>query len=323
MPSTSFRSLQEEITNLVDAIHETVTSEIERQLVRKTGISLMEYRKIDAQIHEDRVFNAKSRELFRELHRLETLIYNAPIFDMVFHSKQGENTNPKYVSIQSRFRPVQIRSITCEWRSGSMNTEMQSVTLRPNQQTTVVNYGYGDPLRVNFEKPITLPFSVHIESEVGNQMYRQSYVFDGVIDCPEVYFNTREELHEKRESVREALGLQTTPEPTPDMDQYEDVGSFYIWDDIEEDVEPFPSEHAFLEELEDWINYGVSMKRAYVDICAADIHKRLGGYPGNRHRLSVCCRVMKERMKEGDEIISQSKRGGGANFIVRYFQDAE
>lgn len=55
-----------------------------------------------------------------------------------------------------------------------------------------------------------------------------------------------------------------------------------------------------------------------IEIRAGDLHRRVGMYPGPDHRMPICCQVMRNMMKEGDEITRQPEKGNGANFDVMY-----
>ena len=56
---------------------------------------------------------------------------------------------------------------------------------------------------------------------------------------------------------------------------------------------------------------------ASVVVKAGDLHKLAGDYPGD-HRMRSCCRVMKENMKESDEILPNDLKEDGASFQARY-----
>jgi len=58
----------------------------------------------------------------------------------------------------------------------------------------------------------------------------------------------------------------------------------------------------------------------YVDVQSADLHKKLGHYPGPNHRMATCCDAMYDVMdaSKGDEIIESPRKGKGANLKIRY-----
>ena len=55
-----------------------------------------------------------------------------------------------------------------------------------------------------------------------------------------------------------------------------------------------------------------------VVVIAGDLHRTVGGYPGPDHRMPICCRIMREAMGTGDEVISEPPSGQGASLTVRY-----
>jgi hypothetical protein len=54
-----------------------------------------------------------------------------------------------------------------------------------------------------------------------------------------------------------------------------------------------------------------------VKIRAGDLHKTVGGYPGN-HRMPTCCSVMRQVMVAGDIIVAEPERGAGASLTILY-----
>lgn len=55
-----------------------------------------------------------------------------------------------------------------------------------------------------------------------------------------------------------------------------------------------------------------------IEISAGNLHRRVGGYPGNDHRMPACCDAMYEEIGSLDSIISKPASGKGASVIVRY-----
>ncbi len=57
----------------------------------------------------------------------------------------------------------------------------------------------------------------------------------------------------------------------------------------------------------------------YVDIQAGTLHRRVGSYPDPvRHRMPVCCEVMRRNMQPGDSILRAPRKGNGATLTIRY-----
>jgi hypothetical protein len=44
----------------------------------------------------------------------------------------------------------------------------------------------------------------------------------------------------------------------------------------------------------------------------------VGGYPGNNHRMPVCCAAMRAEMRAGDNIVRAPPSGDGANVVIEY-----
>lgn len=61
----------------------------------------------------------------------------------------------------------------------------------------------------------------------------------------------------------------------------------------------------------------------YIDLNAGLIHRELGGYPGNNHRIPVCCDAMKSLMLNNDFITNQPIKGNGASLTIRYHKRIE
>jgi 5-methylcytosine-specific restriction protein A len=58
----------------------------------------------------------------------------------------------------------------------------------------------------------------------------------------------------------------------------------------------------------------------FVEIQAGELHRRVGGYPGEDHRIPNCCRVMRGQLAidYGDAVISEPPSGQGASLTIRY-----
>lgn len=63
-----------------------------------------------------------------------------------------------------------------------------------------------------------------------------------------------------------------------------------------------------------------SMKGDFIDLTSGDIHRELGGYPGNNHRIPVCCDTMRELMLVDDEVLESPPKGNGATLKIRYYK---
>lgn len=51
---------------------------------------------------------------------------------------------------------------------------------------------------------------------------------------------------------------------------------------------------------------------------SGEMHRALGGYPGQKHQMPSCCDVMHGHFGSGDEIISAPPSSKGASLTIRY-----
>lgn len=57
----------------------------------------------------------------------------------------------------------------------------------------------------------------------------------------------------------------------------------------------------------------------YLDVVSGDLHRLVGGYPGQNHKMPTCCQVMYRNMKPGDQVLYSPPSGKGATLKIRYF----
>lgn len=55
-----------------------------------------------------------------------------------------------------------------------------------------------------------------------------------------------------------------------------------------------------------------------IKVKSGELHRQVGGYPSNNHRMPVCCQVMRENMRPGDQILAAPPKGDGATLVIRY-----
>jgi hypothetical protein len=58
--------------------------------------------------------------------------------------------------------------------------------------------------------------------------------------------------------------------------------------------------------------------KPWVEVLSKDLHAILGGYPGLGHQMPVCCGVMRQEYRDGDEILRSPPSGAGATLLIRY-----
>jgi hypothetical protein len=55
-----------------------------------------------------------------------------------------------------------------------------------------------------------------------------------------------------------------------------------------------------------------------VEIRASDLHRSVGGYPGQNDRMPVCCQAMRRAMAPTDVVVASPPKGDGASLLIRY-----
>jgi hypothetical protein len=55
-----------------------------------------------------------------------------------------------------------------------------------------------------------------------------------------------------------------------------------------------------------------------LDVNAGQLHREVGGYPGNNHRMPLCCDALRKSMGPGDTIVNSPPKGNGASLTVRF-----
>ncbi len=75
----------------------------------------------------------------------------------------------------------------------------------------------------------------------------------------------------------------------------------------------------FEKEIESRFRHAEQYKRSYIDLNAGDIHRSIGGYPNRRkHRMPLCCTVMRRLVQPGDRVLWAPPKGKGASLTIRY-----
>ena len=62
----------------------------------------------------------------------------------------------------------------------------------------------------------------------------------------------------------------------------------------------------------------VAAGRSSIRIVSGELHTGVGGYPGQDHRMPLCCQGMKNATREGDVVLQSPPSGQGATLIVQY-----
>lgn len=83
-----------------------------------------------------------------------------------------------------------------------------------------------------------------------------------------------------------------------------------------EPVAPITTSFAFA--LTELIKRAGQQGRSHVEVNAGELHRSLGGYPGQEHRMPACCSAMRSAMTPEDKIIYAPDSGNGASLTIRY-----
>ena len=62
-----------------------------------------------------------------------------------------------------------------------------------------------------------------------------------------------------------------------------------------------------------------NQNRPHVEINAGELHRALGGYPGNSHQMPSCCAAMRvDYENTRPEVVFNPQSGDGASLTIRY-----
>lgn len=79
-----------------------------------------------------------------------------------------------------------------------------------------------------------------------------------------------------------------------------------------------PTKDDFREELRARFRRATERGAQEVVINSGELHRSLGGYPGQGHQMPSCCDVMHEAARSTDEEISSPPSGRGASLTIKY-----
>jgi 5-methylcytosine-specific restriction protein A len=79
-----------------------------------------------------------------------------------------------------------------------------------------------------------------------------------------------------------------------------------------------PTAEKFRAALDAWISEATRVGKSSVDVNSGKLHRIVGGYPAQDHRMPVCCAVMESAMRAGDKILTAPPKGRGASLTIRY-----
>lgn len=80
-----------------------------------------------------------------------------------------------------------------------------------------------------------------------------------------------------------------------------------------------PTSDDFRKELHAQIQRAIRQGRPHVEINAGELHRAVGGYPGESHRMPMCCQAMRDELQNGDAtVVFETTSGNGAALTIRY-----
>lgn len=79
-----------------------------------------------------------------------------------------------------------------------------------------------------------------------------------------------------------------------------------------------PSAAAFRSVLGKVLEEATQSGAAFVDVTSADLHRRVGGYPGPLHAMPTCCSVLRAAMTSVDTVVAAPPNGIGTSLATRY-----
>jgi hypothetical protein len=74
----------------------------------------------------------------------------------------------------------------------------------------------------------------------------------------------------------------------------------------------------FQEALDAVFNDTILEGKKDIKVNSGELHRTVGIYPKINHSMPVCCDVMMQNMREGDEILEQPNKGKGAKLTILY-----
>lgn len=79
-----------------------------------------------------------------------------------------------------------------------------------------------------------------------------------------------------------------------------------------------PTKDEFRDELNARLRRATERGAKEIVVNSGELHRALGGYPGQGHQMPSCCDVMHEAQRPTDEIMSAPPSGRGATLSIRY-----
>lgn len=75
----------------------------------------------------------------------------------------------------------------------------------------------------------------------------------------------------------------------------------------------------FRTELNAQILRATRQGRPSVEINAGELHRAVGGYPGESHRMPMCCQAMRDELRNGNAtVVFETDSGAAPALTIRY-----
>lgn len=74
----------------------------------------------------------------------------------------------------------------------------------------------------------------------------------------------------------------------------------------------------FISALEQIFDQSEQLGLVAIEASSGNLHRRVGDYPGENHRMPACCGAMRIAMQSSDSIVSEPPKGNGATLVIRY-----
>jgi len=81
---------------------------------------------------------------------------------------------------------------------------------------------------------------------------------------------------------------------------------------------PMASRLVFRRALREMLSAAQTAGAKSLRVQSGHLHRVVGGYPGPRHRMPICCAVMRAEMLPRDSIISGPPSSAGASLVIEY-----
>ncbi|WP_417307428.1 ion transporter [Devosia sp.] len=112
--------------------------------------------------------------------------------------------------------------------------------------------------------------------------------------------------------------LETDPVDDDDDDP-EDGSDVDAPDDAEAVPDtPAPTRVVFSRRIAEQIERAAKQGRPHIEINAGELHRAVGGYPGENHRMPACCIALRTAMRAGDTPVHSPPAGEGPSLTIRY-----